>query len=274
MSVLQYGRTARLRVVPVEGGQGREWTDLRVVFSVEKTRKKRPNKAKVQLWNPSADSVAFLQREGLRLELSAGYEDDPPIVLRGTLDDAALRYDNAINTVMELEARDGGAAFSTAVINETWGPGATRRQVIQRVAQAMGYSYARVPGQLAEATYLQGYTAVGPGRDVLDELLAGEATWSSQDDELVIDTGAGTDQEAVLVSADTGLEGSPEKKRKRGRVIGVRFAMRLNGRVKPSRQVVLRSREFTDAVVVVQKVEHRGDTHGQEWTSVVEGKLR
>ncbi len=271
--ILQYGRTYSLTAGPEAGGVGRRWSDVRLAFSIEKTRKKRPNKAKVQMWNLSENSRAFLQQEGLRLELAAGYEETPPVIISGTLDDAAVKYDG-VDVVLELDVRDGGSSFSTSIINESWLEGVTRRQLLQRVAQRMGLRYATLPGDLAEVIYRQGYTATAPGRDVLDELLQGEATWSIQDGELVVDTGSGTQEEALLISPDTGLEGSPEAKRKRGQVVGVQFAIKLNGRVRPSRKLVLRSKQYSDAVVVVQKVEHRGDTHGDAWTTQVEGKLQ
>jgi hypothetical protein len=84
---------------------------------------------------------------------------------------------------------------------------------------------------------------------------------------------------ATVVSPETGLIGSPartgqegargSKTRKRKQRPGAKFTTLLIPSLAPGKFVILKS-DFVSGSFKVQSVEHIGDTHGNDWNSIVE----
>jgi len=241
--------------VSLPGQEGREWKDLRVNFSVEKSDKGKPNKSKIQLYGLSRDSRGFIQEEGARIVLQAGYDQSPPVIFQGDVDDAEPKYDGR-DIVMNIEGRDGGTAYNEAAIFETYEAPLTYSTLLNRVAQSMGLRFANLPANLPDGDLVQGYSMAGPAREVLDEITSTlGAQWSIQDGELVVTLlGEGTAEEAWFLSPTTGLINSPQRDKK-----GVKLRVLMNGRIKPGRKIVISSRDV-QGVYIPTVVKHQGDS--------------
>ena len=265
LGLRQYGRKVRVSVGQ-QGQPGRSWTDLRFTFSVTKTDSKKPDKAKVQIYNLGEDSRGFIQQENTLLFLFAGYEDIPELIFRGNIDEASVKKDGR-DIVMEIEAGDGRVKFQQSFLVDTYDPPLNSETLIRRIAQSMGMQLAHFPDSLPRIDYVSGFSAAGPSRDVLDNVTESiGASWTIQEEELVITAkGESTPETAFVISPRSGLVGRPEKMKK-----GVKVQMLLNGKVKPRRLINLESEEF-NGFFLCKKVEHKGDSgFGSEFYTEVE----
>jgi len=252
-SLRQWGRTVRL-VCGQPGEVGRGWSDLRINASIKKTDSKKPDKGTIQLYNLNEDSRGFMQNDGNVVILSAGY-GEAEVIFTGDVDEVTNIKDGR-DWITEIEAADGRRSYQGGSLFQTFDPPLTSQTLITRIATAMGLGIANIPASMPVIDYLQGYTIAGPARDALDEIAESTGTkWSIQDGELIFTLeGEGLDQQAFLVTPESGLVGTPEKTKK-----GLKISMLLNGKVKPRRPVAVKSRDF-DGFVIPKTVEHQLDT--------------
>lgn len=261
--VLQYLRTVRI-TVGVPGQRGREWSDLKMNGSVEKTDGRKPNPGTVQVYNLTSDSVGFLRTPGAVLKIAVGYGEDVSVIFVGDVDEVTSKRDGA-SSVTEIKARDGMTAYQGSSLNVTFEGPVDNLTVLRRLADALGLALLELP-TLPVVTYQNGYTAIGPTRNALDEVCASsDALWSIQDGELVVTPfGSATRESAALISPATGLVGYPESTKH-----GVRATCLLNPLVKPRRFVKMESAEFS-GFYLVKKVTHKFDTDATEFYSEFE----
>lgn len=249
----QWNRVVRL-LCGQPGQQGRAWSQLRINASIKKTDSKKPDKGTIQIYNLNEDSRGYIQNDGNVLILSAGYRE-PEVIFTGDVDEVTNTKDGR-DWVTEIEAADGRRSYQEGALFQTFEPPLNSQTLLTRIATAMGLTITNLPAEMTVIEYLQGFTIAGPARDALDDIAESTGTkWSIQDGELIITlAGQGLDQQAFLVTPESGLVGTPEKTKK-----GLKFQMLLNGKVKPRRPVAVRSRDF-DAFVIPKTVEHQLDT--------------
>ena len=76
------------RIVEVRAGTpgslGRAWRDVYITAEVERSKGKRPNKGKVELYNLSAESLRFLE-QSTAVQVLAGVSPGERVVVKGAL---------------------------------------------------------------------------------------------------------------------------------------------------------------------------------------------
>ena len=253
-----YGRKVYLVIGP-EGAKGRRLEGLRVAWSIKKGQQKKPDPAKLQVYNLSADTRSFIEQDGALVQLYAGYEDKPGLLFIGQVDEVDHKRDGK-DWVTEIEARDGGKQYAGGLMSETYEATDSNR-IIERIAESMGLTHVRRPADLEVVTFEYGLSVFGPGRDHLDQLTESlGAEWSIQGGELVITkTGEPTGEPVVFL--DTGEGGTTntglirvDKTKK-----GIKALALSNGNIKPKGRVSIRSRKFT-GLYKVTSLEHKGDS--------------
>jgi hypothetical protein len=245
------------RVVRVEvglpGQPGRAWEGLRVGFTVKKSDGRTPNKAEITIYNLTADSSAAFQQKNAVVRLLAGY-GAPSELFMGDID-RAIRNASGVDSVTKVEAADGGRKFRQAWISKTFAAGTTSDQVLRELATAAGLSLGYV-SPLPTVHLTSGLTLNGSVKDSLDVLVKTVgADWSIQDGELqVLLPTATTGEEAVVISPDTGLIGSPVRTKD-----GIEVVSLLQPTLRPGRRFQLTSRDFK-GIYRAKYVEHTGDS--------------
>ena len=68
---------------------------LRCRFSVEIGESVSSNTGKINLWNLSKETLQLLEKEDCLIELSAGYDDDIPVIMGGTITCCSTSSDSA-----------------------------------------------------------------------------------------------------------------------------------------------------------------------------------
>jgi hypothetical protein len=246
------------RVVRVEVGQpgavGRSWEGLRVGFSVRRTLKRAPNKAEITIYGLSRDSSRACQEPGAIVRLLAGYGGAPALLFTGGIE-RAIRQVVGVEAETKIEATDGGREFRSGWVSKTFAAGTDTTQILRELAAAGGFSLGQV-STLPTVRITSGLTLCGPVRSALDVLARTVgAEWSLQDGELQLLTATGTtDEDAVSLSPDSGLVGSPTQTKD-----GIELVALLQPTIRPGRRFRLESREHR-GIYRAGDVEHTGDS--------------
>ena len=255
-----------------------EIKDLRVQFSVKKSSAKEPNTAEVTITNLSPARRSALQTKGVKFVLECGYVDTGvKQIFQGDVRHVShVREGADWRTV--LKSGDGERAYSFARVSESFAPKASKSDVIKRLVNKLGLGLgnstraaAAIPG-----SFEQGLVVTGPVSRELDKVLAGTGyTWSIQDEQIIIlsDTEI-SGQDVPLLTPSSGLIGSPEfgAPLVKGGKPQLTFRCLLNANIKPGCKVQVECERFPLGVSVkCAKVEHSGDTSGQDWYTSVEG---
>jgi hypothetical protein len=295
-----FNRTASL-ITGKSGGKGRELSGLRFAFSIQKGATKSPNKCTVRVWNMAPDTRAQVEVIGNVLLLKAGYLDDQGAlqIFAGDLTRALTRRDGA-DLVTELELQDGHLEFRDKKLALSFASGVSGRTVLETAAASFGLPVRTLP-DFTDKQYSAGFAFIGRTRDALDKVCKYLGLeWSIQGREVqIVRAGATIKQQAVVLSADTGLIGSPEldantmteqaaakdgftasqkgvrviteldelgKERKMLQIAGYKVRSLLQPTLEPGALVQLKARGVTE-FLRIDELTHTGDTHGQEWVT-------
>lgn len=289
-SVRQWKRHAQ--VVIGKAGSGLLVENLRVHFEVSKTVESAPNVAVIKIFNLSPINEAKIKNEFDEVLLNAGYEGALRLVFRGNIKHV-YRYRDKSDYITEIEAGDGDKDFRSATMNETLAAGTTNAQLVDRAVGSFKTTGGTTKGavQINDRARLRGKVISGNTRDVLHDVAreAG-ANWSIQDGQLVIVKANGVlPDEAIVITADTGMLGAPEINDKG---IAVKCLLnpqlRVNGAIKLDNNGIKAKRQKAqalgkkqedqkepvrldpDGIYKVLKITHKGDTRGQDWVSEIE----
>ena len=253
-----------------------EIKDLRVQFSVKKSSAKEPNTAEVTITNLSPTRRAALQTKGVKFVLECGYVDTGvKQIFQGDVRHIShVREGADWRTV--LKSGDGERAFQFARISETLGPKSTKSAVIKRLAAKLGLGLGNSTKAAIPGSFEQGIVLSGPVSRELDKVLKGTGyEWSIQDEQLILLAESEVSgQDVPLLTPDSGLIGSPEfgAPLVKGGKPQLHFRSLLNANIKPGAKVQVQCERFPLGISVkCSKVEHSGDTAGQDWYSTVEG---
>ena len=271
-----FKRVVRVTVGP-RGEPGRQFASVkdgspgfRINVKVDLDDTPSPDSLTLQLWNLNADSRGFIRRNGNAVIVEAGY-GTPEMLFSGDIDEDTIKETrDGGDLVLELEAGDGRQAFRAGRLNETFDGPTQSSDVIRRLADAMGLRFANLPADLPRVEFSQGYTVAGSIQKELTNLTRTVgARWSIQNGELVVTRiGATTGEQAVLLSANTGLIGIPEKKER-----GVSFVSLYNPLIRPRRKVKLESRDLDGFFVVKKMTVNLDSGYSDEFYSEVENAV-
>jgi hypothetical protein len=286
MTRAQFGRRAYLEVIPAAGGTALRIEGLRITFRVQK-QIKPPNAAEVVVYNLSGSSRARLQEPEQVVRLYAGYDGvvGPKLLYQGDVVGVEHQFPSPESTT-KLTARDGYRAERDGVVSLSYTPGVSALQVVRDMAKALG-APEKFFAKLKDQKFAGGFSFTGRAKDGLQQMLkflGGEYTIQAGNMK-VLDKGEGdnTSKDAVLVTPDSGLIGSPErilsledevKAEAEKKKAGWKIRCLLRTEIEPGSWFAFASRAVPRATAFrVEKVEHEGDTHPQgdeAWQSVVE----
>jgi hypothetical protein len=270
-----YGRAATL-FVGVAGGQGKDLSGLRIGFNIEKTSETTPNTSTIDIYNIAESTRSLLKEKNVSIILKAGYgtillPNQTPIleiIFKGTVTRANTRKQGG-DLITTIECADGINAYTEANINESFKSGTKTEQVFNALASKMGLGVGSVSG-VEGGQFLQGFSASGMVRDILDTVTGKTNTeWSIQDEKLQVVPKAQPKNNSVafLLTPNTGLVESPNTTKE-----GVEFKSLLIPSLMPGRTVKLES-TFISGTYILRKVNHVGDTHEGSWHSECECRL-
>lgn len=215
----RFNRVYRL-LVGKAGQTGVEITQpLRITFEIEKTTSEQPNPHKIRVYNLAAATRRAIEEPDLRCVLYAGYAEEhgPILMAAGAITFAYTAYDGP-DVFTELEVRDGYVEIRDTAVSLGYGPGARASVIVREIARQMGLPLI-LEDDAPDRTWAHGFSFYGPARQALHKVVAGTGLeWSIQNQQLqVIARGGTTRRQAVVLAADSGLLGYPERTREGAR---------------------------------------------------------
>lgn len=265
-----FNRSANL-IIGVPGQEGRDFSNLRISFQIEKTSESNANTSRITIFNLNKESRSFVEQENLDAFLSAGYTPPGQESLVEALFQGDLKKGKVENKLSgsdwqtTFEVGDGERALVETKFNKGFAKGASLEKMIGEVSKSFDKPISTIKG-IKDKIFKNGVTLSGGAKDIMDQL-TNEAgvEWSIQDDEIIVLPSKEDDgEESFLISRKTGLIGSPIKREK-----GIEFIAALNPKLRPGKRVRIESK-FISGDFRIRKVLHDGDTHEGSWQTKVE----
>lgn len=272
------------------GGQGFSTSTLRVHFSIDKDPTSQTNKSKISVYNLAPATIDRFIKEDQVVILEAGYELDKGLIrmFSGTVAHATNRVERT-DVITELDVHDGLVPIRDSIASVGYTGGVNGRQVAADLIGTMGLT-AKIAPDVAFANYPNGFSFCGYSREALDKVCAAaELNWSIQNGVLQITKEGGTTGVmAPLISAQTGMIGSPERiikaasqaATKPGKPRKTRHEKKAGWRVKslllpginPGDYVAVKSltTKDTSGWFTIEVVKHDGDTRGQQFMTTLD----
>ncbi len=273
--------------------QGVKVEGLRISFEVTKTRESTPNTAKISIYNLSPKHRAMLEtEEDLGVILEAGYGGNLEELFAGDIKRAVTQQQTVsrleslvITTVNQgpdkvttIEAASGQIATERLTFDKSYIEGQSTVNVLSDVIKSFGslgidiqnaLSFLK-SGQVSDKIAQAGMALSGMAVNHMDKLTGALGLeWSIQNNSLqLIPQNGQTIEEAVLLTPQTGLIGSPLWKKG-----GIEFTAMINPKIIPGRMVTItiEEKQYT-GFFRVWRADFSGDTHDQNWYVKAEAK--
>lgn len=248
--------------------------NLRVSFKVTKSLTKDPNSAEIKVYNLSAATRAKLPGKGAKVILQAGYDQTIEQVFIGDARIIESKQEGP-DWVTSIECGDGARAAASSRVSTSFAGGTKVADVITKIGKTLKIDLGNLSdvARGVKGEFVQGYAAHGSSIKELDTALkAAGFELSIQDGALqVLAPGAVTTEQVIVLDSSSGLIGSPEMGSgdKKDKPPFLKAKSLLQPALKPGRKVHIKSIQY-DGNFRVSKVEHTGDTAGQDWYSELE----
>ena len=266
------------------GTQGTRFEDLRIGFQVVKTSDSNSNTAKISIYNLNDNSIGLIELERQQAILEAGYNGrrnpieglivaqpfNGIIALGDIFNVTTVR--KGVDRITTFEVGDSERALQEATLDKSFAPGIGTGTIVEQLGQALGAVRGTITG-VVDQIFNQGLSITGKARDTLDEITEKMgAEWSIQDGELqILPLGGATNEQAILLTPDTGLLGAPTRKVGRDMQESVEFISLLNPRMRPGRRVVIES-ETLSGQFTIRNANFNGDNKEGQFITKCEAR--
>ena len=215
----RFDRVYRL-VVGRPGHKGIEIVPpLRIKFDVSKDTSETPNQIKISIWNLSPQTREAIVEPDNVAALYAGYgqENGALLLAYGTVLEGASSFSGS-DIITELEVLDGFAQIRDTVVSLGCGPGVRARLIVEDIAKQMGLQLVMAE-DVPDRVWQNGFSYYGAARVALHKVVQGTGLeYSIQNGELQVLARCGTTpRKGVVLAADSGLVGVPERVRQSAR---------------------------------------------------------
>jgi len=264
---------------------------LRITFDIKKDSKPQSNTGHMVIYNLSEKTRRTI-KAGWMLQLEAGYDGllqnlwvgqvGKGVASRNpdlSVSDKASTKREGAEVSYAIESAEGLGPLAYATIDKSYRSGTPRAQVFAAITKALttaspATSFGVTIGSVPSGTFPPGeirrnMTLHGKAADALTQLLEPLGyDWFVSNNELnVVARNDHTKDGAPLISAASGLIGIPS--REDDGVVTI--SCLLNPQLEPGRLLKLESKDNSfDNYYKVRKVQHKGDSHGDAWTSEVQ----
>lgn len=288
MSAAQFGRMCSLRLG--NSTAQLDLSSLQIKFQVHQGDIQTPNSADIRVYNVSAETAQRIQKEFSKVILQAGYEGNFGTIFSGTAVQLRRGRESSIDSYLDITAGDGDQAYNFALMNKSLSAGSTATDRLRAITGAMaphGVDRATT-AQLPDNRLARGKVMFGLARDHARALANNTQTdWSIQDGQLtLIPKSAYLPGEIPVITAATGMIGMPEQTQD-----GIKLTCLLNPNIKMGGRIQLDNASIqqfkfglslgsfaqnafvpsldNDGIYRVLRMEHAGDTRGQEWYTTI-----
>lgn len=251
-------------------------------FNITRTLDMFQNTASISVYNLSSDTRKAIHAEvqGVDCEIRAGYVNDPELFrfFKGNLRVISSKRQGT-DWITTVESGDGDIV-SQADVSKSFPDGYSIKGVLTDMVDSIGAAGGNLAASLLGVSDkpLDGpLTVHGKANDAIaDSLDKLDLEHSWQDNAIqVLKRNEGLNgSTAVLLSAETGMIGSPEIQGIRGfvRVPIANVTSLLNPQITPGRLIKVESDSWSGSIVA-RRVQHQGSSWGGPWETSVEGLI-
>ena len=256
----QFGQTMAL-ILGTAGGEARTTPGLRIAARVA-YKNARAGEAEIEVYNPAPQTIAAAEERGVVLRLLAGY-GVPELVFEGSpiRDGVNLRREGA-DRILSIAARTGGVQLEQGRLSLSYAQGTRVSEVVAEAARQLGLPQGVV--QLGEDYDLPpGFSYSGSAGDLLQRLVSSAGSTLTVRDGVLqaLPAGADTGEQVARLTPQTGLLGSPTRRKGKKRAL-VEIEAQLIPGLRPGKRVVVES-EALNGVFVARDVSFDLDLAGE-----------
>lgn len=280
-----FGRLAAVEIHPdnsVETTEPFRIEGLRIAFTLKRDLKKTSNTGTVEIYNLSNATRSKILDHNRKVVLYAGYEDGGgvDVLFEGSIMTVSHSHPTP-DIVTRIEANDGETRLRQAHVSLSFSEGASVGQVLKDLIAAMGLPKGFI-AQFKDAKFLTGFVAHGPAKEALAAVCRKAGLeYSIQNGSLqILEEGKpdNSPKDLILLTPESGLLGSPEKIKQiqddpaaEKKPNGWTLRSLLQPKANPGSHIAVQSREIPRVTAFrIESVVHKGDTHGEDWTSEIE----
>lgn len=243
---------------------------LHIGFSLQKSDLTTPNTGKINIWNLNKEHLAALNEKDCVVSLRAGYGKQLPIIFAGVISFVATVPDGADRRT-EIEVIDSLVELRDTYVSISYHGVINWKKIFDDVAAQMGVAISYSYNATFENIH-NGFTYVGKAKNIIEKgCKCCGLTWSLQNGVLQIKKpGSTMSKEVFLLSADTGLIGSPtrvavtEGEATGDHKLGWDVEYLLNGTINIDDYVRLESKEVA-GYFRVYSIDIQGDNLSGDW---------
>jgi len=278
---LLYDRICKLRLIDTQTKIAKEFVSkyrepsnpknfakgFRISFKLEKAIDSNPNKGEIRIYNLKKTSRDLAERrDNVIVECLAGYGETPKLLFSGYVGRVITTTDGPDN-ITSFELGDGLKGWQEASVDQAFKPGTGMTDIFTSLIGSFGSSQGEVKDVPAE-TVLNGLSLSGNSRDHMDNLCSRLGLqWNITDGKVNVFKKGGSigPTTALLLTKDTGLIGSPQKKDKQK----LELISLLQPGFNPGNLVKVEAK-FVTGTFIANKVIHEGDTDDKPWYTKIE----
>jgi hypothetical protein len=277
-------------VVASSSGQGLEFNQFKVEFTIKRGDFQTPNSCDVRIYNLSDKTANLIgQKEYTQLAISAGYEGNFALIFQGTIKQFRLGRINQLDSYVDITAADGDEAYNFAPILTSVPSGTNQTGLAGILLGAMskyGVTTNYAP-TLPSNQLIRGRVMYGMCRDEYrDFAWTNNCKFSLQDNKVTLIPYVSyiAGGQIPVISVSTGLIGVPEQTQQ-----GINIRTLLNPTYKIGQLIQLTSGVNTfrrsldlpstvsnqatalqvqtsaDGLYYVMVANHKGNTRGNDW---------
>ena len=273
-----YGRSYKVRFDDLVFESSREGETLQVSFSVEKTLYSGANTADVSLFNLNETHRSRFarmrqDRRRIRVEVWAGYTDNPPLLFIGDLrgfEDTG----EGTETTTKISGLDGGQKLTDTRWSRSYRSGTDVRVCVQDLVRSMSLGDGNLNSigelQLGNRTQLtRPKTFHGLASAQLTSFLRSMGySWSVQNGSVqILRNGSTLQRTGVRLNATTGLISAQYVDRRTVKVISY-----LIPEIAPGYSIIVESKRVTGDFRI-HSVKYSGDSWGGDWICEIECRI-
>jgi hypothetical protein len=254
---------------------GLSLSGLRCTFKIRMTDSETPNQAEIRVYNLNKETVGKIRNTFTQINIIAGYAENHSLIFSGAIKQTRVGDENDTDTFIDIYAGDGQYQYNFATVSATMAAGVKKKDVAKKIAKSFELDGFDLETDDDDIQLPRGKVLHGAAKDKMRKTAADlKATWSIQQGRLlVLGNKRSLPSTAVLISAATGLVGTPEEISE-----GVKIRTLLNPNLKiggllklvspvladPSQEISLVA---PDGQYRVYTIDITGDTHGNDWYS-------
>lgn len=280
---LLFDRTYRLRI-GTAGELGLDITELHVEFKVDKSDKAEDkNKATITIVNLSSKSIDRIERDqAVIFEAGYGDERERRTIFIGQVESvSSILAGQVVRTT--IKCIDGYIPLREGYTAQAFPAKTSVRTMLQTlITQDLGFAAPQLfNGTLGDSKglnkeYQSGSAKIGQTSDIISALCKDNfLTWLIREGNvLVYPVDGSTDIEVPLISAASGMIGSPQRAADNGNKSAGSLDLKVVYKVKTLLDgtynigdLVRVESVFTNGIFRISKVSHQGSFEGPEWVS-------